>query len=525
MADVFKYKVIRDAACGPIGVSETELNIIDLPIFQRLRRIHQNGFLSMTFPSATHTRFSHSLGVLYYANLMCNQINKDQDILKPVLKPNEIKIIRLAALLHDIGHSPFSHTLENVSKSFLPETRTQTTSEKEYKPKEDYLKVLDIDLVKNIIRIHKDKTQNIKELFGHEIIGSMIVQNHPEINNLLEKEFEGDFETSKVKIQRAICGDIGDGLYMGILHSGLDADKCDYLKRDSLSSGVKYGFYEFEHIIENMEVDSKEREIVFRYKALKSIEYFMFARYFLYNQIFYHKTNLGFNWLAKKSYEALLNANKFVNSKELIESMDNKDFSLFEVYDDYNFLICCRELYKELKSKKKLDEEEEFDLNILRKIIYREPLKPVLACETFTNESSDNPSPTNEKFTLLKDFLSEHKITKMAKKTKIPMKWIITDLDFDVSVTKIPTKFPSRHIYLPPTKIQDKIQEEQEIKIFIDDPQNSKPIGEISSSIIRPLANLHLNGKFLFTKDDTYKNYIIDYISGNEPTLKEFIIE
>ena len=126
---------------------------------------------------------------------------------------------------------------------------------------------------------------------------------------ILKKEFKSDFKESKLKIQRSICGDIDDGIYMGILHSELDADKCDYLKRDSLSSGVKYGFYEFEHIIENMEVDSSEREIVFRYKSLKSIEYFMFARYFLYNQIFYHKTNMGFNWLAEKSYQALLNAN------------------------------------------------------------------------------------------------------------------------------------------------------------------------------------------------------------------------
>jgi len=306
MVNDFKYKVIRDAACGLIGVSETELKIIDLPIFQRLRRIHQNGFLSMIFPSAAHTRFSHSLGVLYYASLMCNQINKDKN--KVILKENEIKIIRLAALLHDIGHSPFSHTLENVSKNFLPVTETLTTSEKDNNPKYD-LKILNIDLVKTIIKIHKSKTQNRKELLGHEIIGSMIIENHTEINEILKKEFKSDFKESKLKIQRSICGDIDDGIYMGILHSELDADKCDYLKRDSLSSGVKYGFYEFEHIIENMEVDSSEREIVFRYKSLKSIEYFMFARYFLYNQIFYHKTNMGFNWLAEKSYQALLNAN------------------------------------------------------------------------------------------------------------------------------------------------------------------------------------------------------------------------
>lgn len=348
----------------------------------------------------------------------------------------------------------------------------------------------------------------------------MIIENHPEINSILEKEFKSDFEASKFKIQRTICGDIDDGIYMGILHSELDADKCDYLKRDSLSAGVKYGFYEFEHIIENMEVDSKEREIVFKYKALKSIEYFMFARYFLYNQIFYHKTNLGFNWLAEKSYQALLKANKFVNPKELIESMDKKDFSIFEVYDDYNFLACCRELYKTLKTKKKLSKEEEFDVNILRKTIYREPLKPVLICETFIDSSVLKPTPSNPLYTILNDFL-EHEITKMAKETKIPKEWIITDLGFDVLVTKIPTKLPLKSLHLPPPKIQ----EEQEIRIFYDNPQNSKPIGEINSSIIMPLANIHLNGKFLFTKDDTYKNYIVGYISKNKSSLKEFIIE
>ena len=109
----------------------------------------------------------------------------------------------------------------------------------------------------------------------------------------------------------------------------------------------------------------------------------------------------------------------------------------------------------------------------------------------------------------------------MAKDTKIPQEWIITDLNFDVPVTKIPTKFPLKPLYSPPPRTE----EEQEIRIFTDNPQNSKPIGEINSSIIMPLANIHLNAKFLFTKDNTYKNCIIEYISKNEPSLKEFIIE
>lgn len=511
--DNFNFKVIRDGACGLIGLSKSEVKIINLPIFQRLRRIHQNGFLSNIFPSATHTRFSHSLGVLFYANLMCNKI-KD----KAKLKPNVIKIIRISALLHDIGHSPFSHTLENVSKNFLLDTTNLTTSEKLDKIKLTNLRKIErLNLIKNIIKIHKDTTKDKKELFGHEIIGSMIIENSPEINEILKTEFGKDYHTCKLKIQKAICGDIDDGIIRGILHSELDADKCDYLNRDSLFSGVKYGFYEFQHILENMDVDLNNREIVFDYKALKSIEYFMLARYFLYNQIYSHKTNLGFNWLAQKSYEALLENDLFINPMELVDSINKKEFDIFEIYDDYNFIMNCRELYQKLKKLKKRNTKQDFNLEVLKKVLYREPLKPVIISETFFDRSDKINNPSNPTFNLVRNFL-ENDIENLCKSTKIPKEWII-NLNFEVPITKLPNKVPSIKIYSPPPKSK----EEQQINIVFN--KENVSISDVPSSIINKLSVFELAGEFLFTKDDPYKEKIINYLKKNNKELIKSIID
>ncbi len=92
-----------------IRVYETELKIIDSPIFQRLRRIRQLSGAHLTYPSAQHSRFEHSLGVMHIAGQAANALKE-----KGLLNPDQIQNIRLAALLHDVGHGPFSHLFEEV---------------------------------------------------------------------------------------------------------------------------------------------------------------------------------------------------------------------------------------------------------------------------------------------------------------------------------------------------------------------------------------------------------------------------
>ena len=103
-------KYIYDSVHGSIGITETELKLIDTPIFQRLRRIKQLGVADLIYPGATHSRFSHSIGAMFVMNEYLENVMKDG---KPIAKDvDEKQKLRLAALLHDVGHYPFSHSLE-----------------------------------------------------------------------------------------------------------------------------------------------------------------------------------------------------------------------------------------------------------------------------------------------------------------------------------------------------------------------------------------------------------------------------
>ena len=123
---------INDAIHKAIALTPREAEVVDHAYMQRLRYIRQLGFVSYVYPCATHDRFSHSLGALHVASLFCEQLlmNEEYSVLARILNADEKKfltrIVRLSALVHDVGHAPFSHTAENVmphvSKLAIPES-------------------------------------------------------------------------------------------------------------------------------------------------------------------------------------------------------------------------------------------------------------------------------------------------------------------------------------------------------------------------------------------------------------------
>ena len=118
-------KVIRDSVHGDIWITETEKYIIDTPIFQRLRRIKQLGPSDLVYPCAKHTRFEHSIGTLYIAQQIIDSINKNFDLefSKIPLPPEDIFITRIVALIHDLAHLPYGHTIENEGNLFGKDKR------------------------------------------------------------------------------------------------------------------------------------------------------------------------------------------------------------------------------------------------------------------------------------------------------------------------------------------------------------------------------------------------------------------
>src|SRR5215213_3774112 len=221
-------KIINDPVYGFITIDHPLLlEIISHPYYQRLRRIHQMAFASLVYPGAVHTRLHHSLGAYH---LMCSALaelkNKGVEITK-----DEETGAKIAILLHDVGHGPYSHALE-----------------------------------KKLIRgVH------------HEDISILILQ-------LLNEQFNG-----KLQVAIEIFTDVYPKRFLHQLISGqLDVDRMDYLTRDSFFTGVIEGAIGYDRILKMLTV--YEGELMIEEKAIYTVEKFLVARRLMYWQVYLHKT-------------------------------------------------------------------------------------------------------------------------------------------------------------------------------------------------------------------------------------------
>ena len=221
-------KIINDPVHGFITVDDPLIfEIISHPWYQRLRRIHQMAFASLVYPGAVHTRLHHSLGAYHLMGLALNELKgKDVDI-----TPEEEQGARIAILLHDVGHGPFSHALEG--------------------------------------RLIKD--------VHHEDISALILQ-------LLNEQFNGQLE-----VAIAIFNNTYPKPFLHQLVSGqLDVDRMDYLTRDSFFTGVSEGVIGYDRILKMLVVHNGE--LMIEEKAIYSVEKFLVARRLMYWQVYLHKT-------------------------------------------------------------------------------------------------------------------------------------------------------------------------------------------------------------------------------------------
>ena len=233
------FKEFSDPIYGFIRADYRELRLIDSLIFQRLRHIKQLGLTYLVFPSAQHSRFEHALGVLHLADRLYDKIEGKGD-------PRVRTIIRLAGLLHDLGHPPFSHTTEVL----LPEERT-----------------------------HEDLTRRIileTEIYG--ILRKVFQFDHEEVELLLRLTLGEPEGGEEILLSEIITGQFG-------------ADRMDYLRRDAFFCGVSYGLFDHERLLSTVEVfQGKEGKILAVHSSgLRALENFLIGRYFMYLQVYFHK--------------------------------------------------------------------------------------------------------------------------------------------------------------------------------------------------------------------------------------------
>ncbi len=222
-----KLKIINDPVHGFIKIPyEIIFDIMEHRCFQRLRRISQTGLLSLIFPGATHTRFHHAIGAMH---LMFNAL----EILKQKgvkISTEEEKGAMLAVLLHDVGHGPFSHALENI----------------------------------------------LMDNWHHEKLSLLLMEQ-------LNEEFSGELTIAIQMFQ----GKYHRKFFNQLISSQLDVDRLDYLKRDSFYTGVSEGNINTQRILSTLNV--LDDELVLDEKGIYSIEHYLVARMFMYWQVYYHK--------------------------------------------------------------------------------------------------------------------------------------------------------------------------------------------------------------------------------------------
>lgn len=341
-----KFFEIRDPVHGFIRLNEWEMDLINHPCFQRLRRIRQLGWTEMVYPGATHTRFGHSLGVMHvatrlylglvdrYSDLLVNGLNFTRDSLSSRQK----QLVRLAALLHDIGHAPFSHATEDL----MPEC---TETGKKY-THEDYT----IGIIKHGMRD--------------------VIENHPynKKNYGLMVDDVIDFFRDMPKVENL--------LWRQLISGQLDADRMDYLLRDSHYAGVAYGKYDLDRIAATIAlVNLPEQDcltIGIDEDGVHAAEGLLIARYMLFTQVYFHKTRAIYDYHIKEVLGKMLELSSGCfpapDSAENVQAFLNwDDWRIYgalseEKGGEHGRIIKNRQHYRLLKETQEIPLPEELEV-------------------------------------------------------------------------------------------------------------------------------------------------------------------
>ncbi|MFI3252365.1 MAG: HD domain-containing protein [bacterium] len=276
-------KVFRDPIYGNIKVEhQLILELIDSKEVQRLRRIRQLSGVSQVFHTAEHTRFPHSLGTYE----MARRVIENNKSIREFLNEYDQMLLLCTALLHDIGHGPFSHAFEHIFD--IPH------------------EVMTIKLVQSeITDVNKALKKHNKNLI--EDISKVLSYKHP--NHVISS----------------------------LISSQIDVDRMDYLSRDSYSTGAKYGAIDHERLIKVMTV--KDNKLAFTTKGSYTIESYLMSRYHMYWQVYYHPTARSFETILEAIYTRIKDLHKEnfdfeANVDLLFDTLDNHDIDSYLELDD-----------------------------------------------------------------------------------------------------------------------------------------------------------------------------------------------
>lgn len=447
-------KYINDPVYGGIPITKMELEIIDTPVFQRLRGLRQLARVNYVFPSAEHSRYVHSLGVLYIMGLMTEHLLK-----QGMIEEDDVVKMRAAALLHDIGHYPLSHLGESVY-GYCKDNQNATS----------IVQMIETTEEKSLYELASSHSKSAH----HEHLGKYIVINNQQIKSILEK-----YGLEPLEIGEIFTGERGSRnmVYTQLLHSSLDADRLDYLLRDSYQTGVKYGLVDLQYlirllmVIEDSSLTENNKILVCNKKGQHVVEHFLMSRYFHYSQVIFHKTNAAFEGMIKSLYIKLVQSGKFIfNSLEEIQQGINDE--KFLNFNDSFLEVAFEQLYNQTDDDeyKKLFE------------MYRERIRPKVIYEA---KDLYEDSPTSE-FSVLKWELKKNpeKITEILGTNRWGYQIV------PITIEKIHS-----HYTLSEGSVNHEEELREAVKLFDIDNNKISYLAEDKLSVVNKLA--HYKSEFI----------------------------
>jgi len=237
---------VKDPLYGYIRISEFEKDVIDTTPVQRLRRIRQLSGAEYVYPAANHTRFEHSLGTMHLAGLMCENVPLELD-------ESDVETLKVAALLHDLGHGPFSHIFDPILIKYLKKT--------------------------------------------HEDITAWLIKES-QVSDVLDKQLDSS-RVSKLAIGR--LRERNRSFMDQVISSAFDVDKMDFIARDSYHTGAEYGYTDIFRLIYTMDI--YENNLTVHSTALATLETFLLARLESFKTIYFHRASRAAQIMLVKALE------------------------------------------------------------------------------------------------------------------------------------------------------------------------------------------------------------------------------
>ena len=405
-----KEKEFRDPIHGFISVNKYELEIISSPIYQRLRNIKQLSLGHYVYHGSEHSRFGHALGTMHLAGLAFDAMKKNTEKLNKIFTADESdrNALRIAALLHDVGHTPFSHSLEGLLDA-------------------------------------KHEAYSIALVNSHF---SEIIRNADIDIQIIKNLILGEPNLEKPYMSKIISGQ-------------LDVDRMDYLLRDSYYAGVSYGKFDLHRIIDQLAtVDDRFAVLQGGYEA---VEQMIFARYQMYQQVYFHKTKRMFELMLWKCGEILKN-NKTLSFPSLKDLDSESGLKEYAKCDDRWFLNLISQ-----------DSNPEPVQNMAKMILERKPYLETYSPLTYRKKSShirNKPEDSHDELDLI-----ECQISKKLPELEIKDHEFLTD-----------NQSRSPYSLMPNYHIPEKDDEESDsIRIYYSNRKLLEPI-ERRSHVIHTLA-------------------------------------